>query len=64
VTVRLADGQTLLVAVPNSSGAAGRHQPGDAVRAVGSPDATRVLPSDTRPPPPTDEAALVLADDD
>jgi spermidine/putrescine transport system ATP-binding protein len=61
VVVRLADGQTLLVAVPNSTGAAERHKPGDAVRAFVAPDATRVLPPDTRPPPPADEEALVLA---
>ncbi len=61
VIVRLADGQTLLVAVPNSTGAAERHKPGDAVCAYVAPDASRVLPSDTRPAPPADEEALALS---
>ena len=61
VIVRLADGQTLLVAVPNATGSiSDLYRPGSPVRAFVSPDATRVLPADTRPTAPADGDALLL----
>lgn len=58
VMVRLADGQTLLVAVPNAAaGTSASFSPGEAVRAWIAPDGATVLPADTRPPPPADEDA-------
>jgi spermidine/putrescine transport system ATP-binding protein len=59
VTVRLADGQTILATVPNRTGSASEaYPPGEAVVAFVSPEAARLLPAGTRPPLPADEEAL------
>ena len=58
VIVRLADGQTILAAVPNIIGpSSGWYQQGTPIHAYITPEATRLLPADTRVAPPADEDA-------
>jgi spermidine/putrescine transport system ATP-binding protein len=56
VVVRLADGQTLLAAVPNSGGKGAGYSPGTAVQATFDADAARLLQED-------DSAIVDLTDD-